>query len=48
MRFSLSDILTSFQKYINKIMAQKLDIFVIVNLDDFCIYMNEADYADAV
>ena len=31
----------SFQRYINKILAEKLDIFVIVYLDDILIYTND-------
>lgn len=38
MAFGLSNILTSFQRYINKILAEKLDIFVIVYLNDILIY----------
>ena len=30
----------SFQEYINKIFAQKLDIFIIVYLKDIFIYIN--------
>ena len=36
--FRLSNTLTSFQDYINKMLAEKLDIFVIVYLDDIFIY----------
>lgn len=39
--FSLSNTLTSFQKYINKILAEKLNIFVIVYLDDIFIYTKD-------
>ena len=38
MPFSLTNALASFQGYINKILAEKLDIFVIVYLDDIFIY----------
>ena len=38
MLFGLSYTLASFQNYINKIPAKKLDIFVIVYLDDIFIY----------
>ena len=31
----------SFQRYINKILVEKLDIFVIVYLDDILIYTND-------
>ena len=32
----------SFQGYINKILAKKLDVFVIVYLDDIIIYTKDA------
>ena len=35
---SLSNALVTFQRYVNKILAEKLDIFVIVYLDDILIY----------
>ena len=38
MSFGLSNISASFQGYIDKILAKKLDIFVIVYLDDIFIY----------
>ena len=38
MPFGLSNVPASFQGYINKILAKKLDIFVIVYLDDIFIY----------
>ena len=38
MLFGLSNALATFQEYINKILAEKLDIFVIVYLDDILIY----------
>ena len=38
MHFGLSNILASFQGYINKILAKKLDIIVIVYLDNMFIY----------
>ena len=37
----LTNALASFQKYINKIIAKKLDIFVIVYLDDILIYTED-------
>ena len=36
--FGLSNTLVSFQGYINKILTKKLDIFVIVYLDDIFIF----------
>ena len=49
----LSDLLKAsacFQGYINKILAEKLDVFVIVYLDDILIYTKDAgqDYIKAV
>ena len=41
MPFCLSNALASFQGYINKILAKKLDIFVIVYLDDILIYIED-------
>ena len=41
MPFGLSNAPVSFQGYINKILAGKLDIFVIVSLDDICIYTKD-------
>ena len=38
MLFGLSNAPAYFQSYINKILAKKLDIFVIVYLDDILIY----------
>ena len=38
MPFGISNILTSFQDYINKILAEKLNIFIIVYMDDILIY----------
>ena len=35
--FGLLNTLVSFQDYINKILAKKLDVFVIVYLDDILI-----------
>ncbi len=36
--FRFTNVSTIFQKYINKILAEKLDIFVIVYLDNILIY----------
>ena len=41
MPFRLSNAPASFQGYINKILAEKLDIFVIVYLDDILIYTKD-------
>ena len=41
MPFGLSNAPTSFQGYNNKIQAEKLDIFVIVYLDDIFIYTED-------
>ena len=41
MPFGLSNAPTSFQGYINKVLAKKLDIFVIVYLDDILIYTKD-------
>ena len=41
MPFGLSNAPASFQSYINKILAEKLDIFVIVYLDDILIYTED-------
>ncbi len=41
MPFGLSYAPTSFQGYINNILAEKLDIFVIVYLDDILVYTKD-------
>lgn len=38
MSFGLSNTLTSFQGYINNVLAKKLDIFMIIYLDNIMIY----------
>ena len=43
MFFGLSNTPASFQGYINKILAKKLDIFVIIYLDDILIYTKNED-----
>ena len=50
MPFRLSNAPASFQGYINKILAEKLNIFVIIYLDDIFIYTeNEGrDHVKAV
>ena len=41
MLFGLTNAPTSFQGYINKILAKKLNIFVIVHLDNIFIYTDD-------
>ena len=50
MPFGLSKAPASFQGYINKILAKKLDIFVIVYLNHILIYTKDLDkaYVNAV
>ena len=38
MPFGLTNVLGSFKGYVNKILTEKLNIFVIVYLDDILIY----------
>ena len=45
MLFGLSNALASFQSYTNKILAKKLDIFVIVYLDHILIYIKDPSQA---
>ena len=45
MPFELSNAPVSFQDYINKILAKKLNVFVIVYLDDILIYIKDAGWA---
>lgn len=47
MPFGLSNAPVSFQGYINKILVEKLDVFVIIYLDDILIYIDEADHVDS-
>ena len=41
MPFGLTNAPSSFQGFINKILAEKLDIFVIIYLDDILIYTDD-------
>ena len=41
MLFGLSNAPASFQDYINKILLEKLDIFIIIYLDDIFIYIED-------
>ena len=43
MLISFFNTLVNFQKYVNKILAKKFDIFVIVYLDDILIYTENPD-----
>ena len=45
MPFGLSNTPPSFQSFISKILAKKLDIFVIVYLDDIFIYIEDPGQA---
>ncbi len=50
MFFEFPNTLASFQGYINKILAEKLDIFVIVYFDNILIYIKDPSqlYIEAV
>ena len=41
MPFGLSNTPATFQGYVNKILAKKLDIFIIIYLDDILIYTKD-------
>ena len=43
MPFGFSNTLATFQEYFNKILTEKLDIFVIVYLDDILIDTKDPD-----
>ena len=48
--FGLSNALATFQGYINKILVEKLDIFIIAYLDNILIYTKKLNqpYIEAV
>lgn len=46
MTLSFSNASASFQEYINNILVENLDIFIIVKLDNILIYNDKADYID--
>lgn len=50
MLFGLFNALASFQKYVNKILIEKLDVFTIVYLDNILIYTEDIgqDHVDLV
>ena len=50
MRFGLTNILTTFWGYINKIFVKKLDVFVIVYLNNIFIYIKSVGkkYIEAI
>ena len=39
--FGLTNVLVNFHKYINKILVKKLDIFIIIYLNDIFIYTDD-------
>ena len=41
MLFGLSNTPATFQRYVNKILAENLDVFIIVYLDDILIYIED-------
>ena len=42
MLFGLSNISASFQGYINKIFAKKLDMFIVMYFDNILIYIKDS------
>lgn len=50
MSFKLTNILATFQDYINKILIEKFNIFVIIYLDNILIYTKnkEKKYIEAI
>ena len=47
MQFGLSNGSASFLSYINMILVEKLDIFVIIYLDNILIYTNKVDHIES-
>lgn len=43
--FGLSNALTTLQGYVNKILAEKLNFFIIVYLDNILIYIEDSNQA---
>lgn len=43
MPFGLSNVSAGFQSYINKFLAEKLDIFLMIYLDNILIYIKDPD-----
>ena len=43
MLFGLSNVPTMFQRYVNKIFVEKLNIFIIIYLDDILIYTKDLE-----
>lgn len=43
MLFGLFSLPASFQNYINKILIKKLDIFIVIYLDNIFIYIKNSD-----
>ena len=41
MLFGLFNTLVTFQRYVNKILAEKLDIFIIIYLNDILYYIED-------
>lgn len=50
MPFRLTNTLATFQGYINNILVQKLDVFIIMYLDDIFIYIKsiKEEYVEVV
>lgn len=44
MLFTLTDVLVSFQSYINKILTEKLEVFGIIYKNNMIVYTNIKDH----